>query len=738
MNSMTIIRGTKAGGKRAGNRAFRLALAAAVTAALLFAGFGVMPYSSRDYEAHAWDTWGEFGYSIGYTSGSGGTEYGPGAIIETCTSVNPVIPNQIDGRNVIAVSLNNSNLTSIDVSAATALEYLDVTNNHLTTLDLSNNGLLRELNIYRNDIGSIDKSQLGSLKELSMGSNPMSSFSASGLSNLESLDVSGAYVSGVQNYDSITYLDVSNSPKLSRVAVSYSLLNDFKFQNCPKLQSLILQHTYLASLDVSGVALKNLYVSDNAGLTSLTLGSNATTTYIICFRNSLTTLDASGLSQLDILGCAGNRLTSLSIPPNLGTLNCDDNNLSVLDTSPSSKLWKLTCTNNGMTSLTVGDSHSDNDTSFSIDCSNNSLTSLNLSHLSMPGTINCSHNNLTNISLPPAIGSYASHDFRYNNLRGGNIAALRSAGLSEGKYFPQNALIQDVGFNNTRTFAALKEGYAPAPSMGIIASNDTPTATLPLAVTLTGDDADCFTVSPAAPGSIAGGGQVMYTVAPKAGLLANGEFSRVYEATVSVKEVGGELANQFFVRSTVRPGDNSGTGGGGSGGGGSGDGSGGDGGSDGGSGGSGGGGTATTDSGIGGGSDGGTAGGTGDGRTGADEEKNAQTTAPTQQPVKEAAQPKNTLKSLKASKGKLSPKFKWSKASYKLKLTKKQKAAKITVAAFDKSAKVQIKVGKGKWKSVKKATVKLAKGKKTTVRIKVTAKGLKARTYKIAVSRAKR
>jgi uncharacterized repeat protein (TIGR02543 family) len=100
-------------------------------------------------------------------------------------------------------------------------------------------------------------------------------------------------------------------------------------------------------------------------------------------------------------------------------------------------------------------------------------------------------------------------------------------------------------------------------------------------------------------------------------------------------------------------------------------------------------------------------------------------------------QANNTLKSLKASKGKLSPKFTATKASYKIALTKKQASTKLTVAKIAKAAKIQIKIGKAKWKTTTKATVKVAKGKKVTAQVKVTIKGLKAKTYKVVVSRKK-
>jgi len=95
------------------------------------------------------------------------------------------------------------------------------------------------------------------------------------------------------------------------------------------------------------------------------------------------------------------------------------------------------------------------------------------------------------------------------------------------------------------------------------------------------------------------------------------------------------------------------------------------------------------------------------------------------------------LKSLKSSKGKLKPKFSIGNNNYKINLTKNQKSTKITVAKAQTESKVQIKVGKGKFINASKTNVKLAKGKNTTVTVKVTAENGKSKTYKIKVSRAK-
>jgi hypothetical protein len=96
------------------------------------------------------------------------------------------------------------------------------------------------------------------------------------------------------------------------------------------------------------------------------------------------------------------------------------------------------------------------------------------------------------------------------------------------------------------------------------------------------------------------------------------------------------------------------------------------------------------------------------------------------------------LKKLSVNSGKLTPKFKASVKSYKLKLSAKKSAVKITPKKNFAKAKVQIRVGTGKFKTVKSVNVKVKKAKSKIVTIRVTAENGAKKDYKIKVSRAKK
>jgi hypothetical protein len=102
-----------------------------------------------------------------------------------------------------------------------------------------------------------------------------------------------------------------------------------------------------------------------------------------------------------------------------------------------------------------------------------------------------------------------------------------------------------------------------------------------------------------------------------------------------------------------------------------------------------------------------------------------------------------SLKTLKAATGKFSPKFAKAKTKYTVSLKKKQASTKLTVGPnFKNAKKVEVKIGSGKYKTVKATTktkVKVKVGKSVKVLVKVTAQdGKTTKTYTITVKRAKK
>jgi hypothetical protein len=99
-------------------------------------------------------------------------------------------------------------------------------------------------------------------------------------------------------------------------------------------------------------------------------------------------------------------------------------------------------------------------------------------------------------------------------------------------------------------------------------------------------------------------------------------------------------------------------------------------------------------------------------------------------------QANNTLKSLKISKGKWNKSFAPTKFSgYRITLNKAQASLKLTAAKIAKGAKIQTKVGKARWQTKQKLTLRVKRKKSVSLAVKVSYPGLQAKTYKLTIIR---
>ena len=138
------------------------------------------------------------------------------------------------------------------------------------------------------------------------------------------------------NNNLLTVFDVSNSPLLTILDVTYNLLTSLDVSSNAALEYLSCYHNSLTSLDVSGnAALKELPCHHNS-LTSLDVSNNPALTILYCFNNSLTTLDVSN-------------------NPALTRLEVDFNSLTTLDISNNPALIRLQCPNNLLSSDAIDD-----------------------------------------------------------------------------------------------------------------------------------------------------------------------------------------------------------------------------------------------------------------------------------------------------------------------------------------------------------------------------------------------
>jgi len=127
-----------------------------------------------------------------------------------------------DFTDITVLSVDDNQLTSIDVSNNTNLETLSIDNNQLTSLDISNNTSLTRLTVNNNQLTNLDVSNNTNLETLSVDENQLTNIDLSNNINLERV---------FARNNQLTSLDISNNTSLSLLSVSNNQLTSFNIQN---------------------------------------------------------------------------------------------------------------------------------------------------------------------------------------------------------------------------------------------------------------------------------------------------------------------------------------------------------------------------------------------------------------------------------------------------------------------------------------------------------------------------
>jgi len=110
--------------------------------------------------------------------------------------------------NLVSLYCNNNQLTSLDVTKNTALQYLNCSKNQLTSLDVSNNVELGALSCCYNQLTSLDVSKNVALTYLECYNNQLTSLDVSNNVALQELYCS---------HNQLTSLDLTNNVALTRL-----------------------------------------------------------------------------------------------------------------------------------------------------------------------------------------------------------------------------------------------------------------------------------------------------------------------------------------------------------------------------------------------------------------------------------------------------------------------------------------------------------------------------------------
>ena len=211
-----------------------------------------------------------------------------------------------DRSEIFYVQLDQNKLTSFSAKNCPKLGTINVGSNNLQSLTLENLPALHTLGCYRNSLTSLNVKSFPEMVMLECYQNNLTSLDLGGLDKLVKLDCSTNMISTL------------NLPELSDLRslniASNQLKGSFDCKSYPSLVSFDCSGNFISALNV-GV--------ENTALTSL-----------ICSSMSLTSLDTSAASALQIL-------------------DCHQNGLTALDMSSNRKLQKLDCTANPLTRLVL-------------------------------------------------------------------------------------------------------------------------------------------------------------------------------------------------------------------------------------------------------------------------------------------------------------------------------------------------------------------------------------------------
>tara|TARA_R110002012_G_scaffold270484_2_gene454896 strand:- start:2850 stop:6635 length:3786 start_codon:yes stop_codon:yes gene_type:complete len=268
---------------------------------------------------------------------------------------------QLDLTNqtqLIEFGASNIGDSTFDLSSNPNLEILQLPNNLITGINLSNNLLLRELDLNNNDIfGSFDFSNHNALEIVLFEGN-----------NLNQLNLKNGNTNAIIDYDT------RNNPNLTCIEVDDVAFATTNFTlrdaaqnfstNCfyPDLIAIpdanFEQALISLSFDTNGLS-GNILRTEAEALTALNVGNSniSSLTGIEGFinltdlrfaNNNISNVDLANLSQLQLISCSGNQLTSLDFSnnPNFTQLYGDNNLINTVTFNNESIVTNFNLRNN--------------------------------------------------------------------------------------------------------------------------------------------------------------------------------------------------------------------------------------------------------------------------------------------------------------------------------------------------------------------------------------------------------
>ncbi len=211
--------------------------------------------------------------------------------------------------SIKSILLNNSSITSLNLSDAQFLEKIDIYDNpKLETIKLGTNPCLKLINGENNGFEELDLSKCRALSEVTLSGNKnLGTVCLPESESLKKLELSDS---------NLTSVDISRYSNLTSLDLSHNRLSELNVSSCPLLESLSLSYNRFRELDVSKNEQLGELMCDHNELYSLTLhegyrGYNTLLRKIWCNSNRLKVLNIAGIEALLELKCYDNDIKYL-------------------------------------------------------------------------------------------------------------------------------------------------------------------------------------------------------------------------------------------------------------------------------------------------------------------------------------------------------------------------------------------------------------------------------------------
>ena len=246
---------------------------------------------------------------------------------------------------VMYIDLGENGLNGYaDLKGLNNLQSLSLENNQLSSVDVSNIASLVSLRCYQSNISFLNLEGCVKLSSLECNNNELSSLNISELSNLSVLNCSD---------NQIETLEVSQLIQLTKITCHRNNIKSLDFSSANKLTSVECTNNQLEYLNIQGCVNLQTINCDNNKITSLDVLHCSKLLNLNCNQNLLTTLDVHNLAKLSNLSCQLNKITVVNTSGCISLRNVmySSNLLTTIDLSDAKELINLFCGNNKLTQI---------------------------------------------------------------------------------------------------------------------------------------------------------------------------------------------------------------------------------------------------------------------------------------------------------------------------------------------------------------------------------------------------